>query len=98
MQLSAHTAAKVRAMLLVRAVYLYPIELILAAKEFEMGACLPSASEKAQDLWFLRSEILCADYAQGRYAHFLNNAVGHDRDWLDMFEIEEDDEPAIAVA
>ena len=62
-----------------------------------MGSRLPAAAEQSQHTRFCGGQILRPDRAQRRDAQFLNDAVGHDRDRLDSFDIEEDDESAIFV-
>ena len=63
-----------------------------------MGPRLPAAAEESQDFRFCGGKILCADRAQRRDSHFLNDAVGHDRNRLDAFDVEQDNQAAITIS
>src|SRR5262249_33861115 len=68
-----------------------------AAQILEMRTRLPSTAEQPENSRLRGSQIFRADGAQGSNAHFLNDAIGHDRDRLNAFDVEQDDEPTVSV-
>ena len=63
-----------------------------------MRARLPTTAEQSQDLRLCGRQVFRAHRTHGGHAHFLNHAVRHDRDRLELLQIEQDHQAAPAAA
>src|SRR5262249_38890457 len=97
-QFPSHFLRKIPAMLLIRTEHFDLFKIEKAAQILEMRTRLPTTAEQPENPRLRRSQIFRTDGAQRSNAHFLNHAIGHDRDRLNALDVEQDNEPAVSVA